>query len=169
MTLKTDMTIKKAKVGDTIKIVSDEFPFGKYKIGDKFEVSKVDDKGVYVWLDAINDYKYIYHREYKILEKKKKPIANLGSIEIRRDYSIRPNNNDMSNVWYVEEGERYDLVRFTIKEINGYYWNEGIAVPCGTDEEEINQLVEDFIKDISAIDVADFKRFIEFGNEWGWD
>ena len=59
----------------------------------------------------------------------------------------------------VEPGESYDLVQFSIDEINGYYWKTFICVPEGTSEDEINKIVKEYINTISDEDIKNTKIF----------
>lgn len=98
-------------------------------------------------------------------------MATLKSIQISRSWGVRPTDNAIyiGCAWMVEPGELYDLVQFSINEINGYYWRTSICVPEGTSEDEINKIVKEYINTLSDEDIKEYKDFLDFGNKYGWD
>ena len=99
-------------------------------------------------------------------------MATLKKVNIYRNWGIRPDGNTIieGNIYYgVDKGEPYDLVQFSINEINGYYWNDTICVPIGTSEENINRIVNEFVKTITDADMKEYQRFLDYGNKYGWD
>ena len=99
-------------------------------------------------------------------------MATLKEINIYRNWGIRPDGNEIiaGNIYCdVEKGKPYDLVQFSINEINGYYWNETICVPLNTSDEDIKKIVEEYITTITDDDIKDYQRFLDDGNKYGWD
>lgn len=100
-------------------------------------------------------------------------MATIKDIQISRERGTRPNNNAIycGMAWGVEKGEKYDLVQFSINELNKpYFWNTSLCFPCGMSEEEIRQECIKFAKEyISEKDVQDYRNFLEDGERWGWD
>lgn len=99
-------------------------------------------------------------------------MATLKKINIYRNWGIRPDGNAIiaGNIYYdVEKGKPYDLVQFSISEINGYYWNDTLCVPVGTEEDEINRIVNEYVATITEADIKEYQRFLDYGNKYGWD
>lgn len=100
-------------------------------------------------------------------------MATIKDIKISRERGIRPDNNAIycGMAWGVEKGEKYDLVQFSINELNkSYFWNTSLCLPCGMSEEEIMQECIKFAKEnISEKDIRDYRSFLEDGERWGWD
>ncbi len=91
------------------------------------------------------------------------------NISIHRNYGERPTYIVMNRVWGVEPGEKYDLVQFSVDNIEKYYWRESLCFPAGTNEEKIKEEVEKYANNINDEDVASYKSFLDFGEKWGWD
>ena len=99
-------------------------------------------------------------------------MATIKKIKISRNWGKRPTDNAIycGMAWGVEKGEPYDLVQFSIHELNKpYFWNMSLCVKCGTSEEEINKLVEEYAETITDKDIAEYIDFLEQGEKWGWD
>lgn len=98
-------------------------------------------------------------------------MATLRKVEILKNFGTRPFDDSIYGgyVWYVEKGQAYDLVKFAINEIDRYFWDEHLAVPCGTSEETARYLCERYVKNIDEKDVLAYKGFLEDGEKWGWD
>ena len=99
-------------------------------------------------------------------------MPTIKEIIISRNWGIRPNDNVIysGKIWLVEKDEPYDLVQFRINELSkSYYWNESLCVKAGTSEEGINKLVQEYVEQISDKDIADYEKFLEEGERWGWD
>lgn len=101
-------------------------------------------------------------------------MATLKGISISRNWGERPTGNViLGNMAFanVEKGQRYDLVQFSINELNKpYMWRESIGVPCGISEEEIKEIVLEYIeKFITDKDIKSYLDFLEMGEKWGWD
>lgn len=99
-------------------------------------------------------------------------MATVKKINITRNWNTRPNDNAIhfGGIYKnVEKGEPYDLVQFSINEISGYYWHSCLCVPCGTSEDEVKGMVEEFVKSITDKQIREYKEFIDFGNKYGWD
>lgn len=99
-------------------------------------------------------------------------MATLKKINIYRNWGIRPDGNTIieGNIYYgVNKGEPYDLVQFSINEINGYYWNTSLCVHAGMSEEEINRIVAEYVKTITNADIKEYQKFLDFGKKYGWD
>lgn len=97
-------------------------------------------------------------------------MAESRNIRISRNFGVRDTKTyTMGDIWYVDEGEPYDLVQFSIKEIEGFMWPEALCVPCGTSEKEIDKLVKEKASAITEADIDEFKNFVEFGKTFGWD
>lgn len=98
-------------------------------------------------------------------------MATLKKVSISRNWGVRPNDNGiyLGNNWMVEKGQPYDLVQFSINEINGYYWEEALCVPIGITEEDAKQLCEEAVSYITDKAIKDYKWFLDMGNKYGWD
>lgn len=100
-------------------------------------------------------------------------MATIKEMVITRDSGVRPSDNVVrpEMVWGVEEGQPYDLIKFSINELDKpYYWNEEIAVPCGKSEEEIRKIVEEYAKVyIDEQMIRAYYNFLDSGEKWGWD
>ena len=99
-------------------------------------------------------------------------MATLKDINIHRNWGIRPDGNAIiaGNIYYgVDKGEPYDLVQFSISEINGYYWNDTLCVPVETEEDEINRIVNEYVATITEADIKEYQRFLDYGKKYGWD
>lgn len=101
-------------------------------------------------------------------------MATIKDIKISRNWGKRPTGN--CSIAYqayanVEQGEEYDLVQFSINELDKpYFWRSSIGVPCGTSEEDIKKIVEEYARDyITEQDIKDYRDFLESGEKWGWD
>lgn len=99
-------------------------------------------------------------------------MATLKGINIHRNWGKRPEGNITieGNIYYgVEKGKPYDLIQFSINEINGYYWNNTLCVPVGTEEDEINRIVNEYVATITEADIKEYQKFLDYGNKYGWD
>ena len=99
-------------------------------------------------------------------------MATIKSIKILRNRGVRPNDNViyMGRAWYVEKGEPYDLVQFSINELGKpYFWDDSLCMPAGMSEDDIRKAVEDYAKNISDQDIKRYQEFLRFGEKWGWD
>lgn len=100
-------------------------------------------------------------------------MATIKNISISREWGTRPTDNAVycGMAWGVEKGEKYDLVQFSINELDKpYFWNTSLCFPCGSSEEEIRQeCIEYAQKYITEKDIQDYRRFLEDGEKWGWD
>lgn len=99
-------------------------------------------------------------------------MATLKEARINEKWAKRPKNNEIiaGNVYFnVAEDEEYDLIKFSINEIEGYYWWESLCFPSGTPIKEINKQTEEYVKNISQEKVNEYKRFLEDGMRYGWD
>ena len=100
-------------------------------------------------------------------------MVTIKNIKINRNWGIRPTDNVIccGMAWAVKKGEPYDLVQFSINELNKpYFWETSLCLPCGQSEEEIRQDCEDYINTyITDEDVNRYRKFLESGEKWGWD
>ena len=99
-------------------------------------------------------------------------MATIKEIKISRNCGKRPTDNLIycGYNWRIEKGEPYDLVQFSINELKKpYYWNESLCVRCGTSEDEIEKLAEEYASEITDGEIKLFKEFLEFGEEYGFD
>ena len=100
-------------------------------------------------------------------------MATIKDIDISRNWATRPTGNcEIANMAWaeVEKGEEYDLVKFSINELNKpYYWKICFGFKCGTSEEDIRETVEDYAETITEQDIKDYRDFLECGEKWGWD
>lgn len=99
-------------------------------------------------------------------------MATIKNIMINRNWGKRPTGNAVycGMAWGVEKGEPYDLVQFSINELDKpYFWNTSLCFPCGTSEEEIKESVEEYAKGITDKEIQDYRRFLDDGERWGWD
>jgi len=99
-------------------------------------------------------------------------MATVKNIETHRNWGVRPNDNVIHGgmVWRVKKGEPYDLVQFSINELNkGYYWADSLCLPAGLPDDEIKAKVEAYAKKIPTESISRFKEFLEDGEKWGWD
>lgn len=98
-------------------------------------------------------------------------MATLRNYTILKKNGIRPKDDVIyyGIKWYVGKGEPYDLIKFSIEEIDNYYWEVSLAVPCGTRSDTAKYLCERYISSISDADIEAYKGFLEDGEKWGWD
>ena len=100
-------------------------------------------------------------------------MATIKNISISREWGARPTDKAFycGMAWGVEKGEKYDLVQFSINELDKpYFWNTSLCFPCGSSEEEIKQeCIEYAQKYITEKDIQDYRKFLEIGEKWGWD
>lgn len=100
-------------------------------------------------------------------------MATIKDIKIHREWGIRPTGNcSIANMGWadVEMGDRYDLVKILINELDKpYYWQISFGFKCGTSEEEIKESVEEYAKTITDKEIQDYRSFLEDGEKWGWD
>ena len=100
-------------------------------------------------------------------------MATIKNIKIHRNWGKRPTDNAVycGMAWGVEKGEPYDLVQFSINELDKpYFWETSLCFPCGMSEEEIRKDCVEYAKEnITEQDIKDYRRFLKNGEEWGWD
>lgn len=99
-------------------------------------------------------------------------MATLKEIRISREWGTRPTDNSTyaGDAWYVEKGEKYDLVSFMIEEVEHYYWHTSLCLPCGISEEEARAKAEEYAKnEITQEEIDSYKRFLSYGEKYGWD
>lgn len=100
-------------------------------------------------------------------------MATIKKIRINRNWSTRPTDNGIyvGDVWFVEKGEPYDLIQFSINELDmGYFWHTSLCVPCGISDEDALKMAEEYAKDnISQKSIDSYKHFLEYGQKYGWD
>ncbi len=99
-------------------------------------------------------------------------MATLKEIRISREWGTRPTDNStyVGDAWYVEKGEKYDLVSFMIGEVDNYYWHTSLCLPCGTSEEEARKKAEEYAQnEITQEEIDSYKRFLSYGEKYGWD
>lgn len=99
-------------------------------------------------------------------------MATLDKITIKNNAGKRPNNNFeyVGYIWKIEPGQEYDMVQFTLEEINKpYYWKQNVCVPINLPEEEIVKICQDIAKTITDEDIESYVQFLEYGEKFGWD
>lgn len=100
-------------------------------------------------------------------------MATIKDIKIHRNWGKRPTDNVVyvGMAWGVEKGEPYDLVQFSINELDKFYfWNTSLCFPCGMSEEEIKKECVNYAQqNITEKDIKDYRYFLECGEKWGWD
>lgn len=99
-------------------------------------------------------------------------MATVKSINIvRNEFTRKRQDNGVCNMcWFVNEGEPYDVVNFSINELDkSYFWNVTLCVPCGLSEDEINSKVKEYAETITEKQIADYRNFLEMGEIYGWD
>lgn len=102
-------------------------------------------------------------------------MATIKDLRISRNWGKRPESDNViisGNVYVdVEKGQEYDMVQFSINELDKpYMWRKNLCVPCGTSKEQCREYAELFAKEfITDKDIQDYKRFLEDGEKWGWD
>lgn len=100
-------------------------------------------------------------------------MATIKKINISRNWATRPTDNAIYDgiAWGVQKGERYDLVQFSLEEIDKpFFWRTALAFPLGMSEEEIRNECIDYVKNnITDKDIKEFLWFLECGEKWGWD
>lgn len=100
-------------------------------------------------------------------------MATIKDIERHEKWGKRPTDNTqlVGHIWLVEKGEDYDLVNFSINELEKYfYWNECLCVPCYWTDEQVRKVAERYAQEcISEKEIESFKWFLEMGEKWGWD
>lgn len=97
-------------------------------------------------------------------------MATFKRYERLKNFSTRPFSGEIcGTIWYVEKGQEYDLIQIKIEEIERYFWDTHLAVPCNTSEETVEYLCKKFVETIDEKDVLAYKGFLEDGEKWGWD
>lgn len=100
-------------------------------------------------------------------------MATIKSISRSRNWGVRPTNNIIlaGHIWLVEKGQPYDLVQFSINELDkSYFWNEHLCVPCDWEEDVVERVVKGYAEDeITEKDIKAYRQFLEDGEKWGWD
>ena len=99
-------------------------------------------------------------------------MATVKKIYISRNYGKRPTDNAIYGGcnWCVEKGQQYDLVQFSINELQKpYFWRIALCIECGTSEEKINELVRYYAETITDEEMHNYQSFLEDGEKWGWD
>ena len=97
-------------------------------------------------------------------------MNDIKNIRIKRNFGVRNAKYDnLGDIWYVKDGEPYDLVQFSIKEMEGFMWRDALCLPCGLSETEIREYVNDVSATITKSQIEEYKDFIEFGKTFGWD
>jgi hypothetical protein len=101
-------------------------------------------------------------------------MATIKDYRISRDWGERPTGNcEISNevYWNVEKGQQYDLVQFSINELDKeYYWITSVGVPVGTSEKVVKEIIEEYAKEyIDEESIKSYRSFLEDGEKWGWD
>lgn len=100
-------------------------------------------------------------------------MATIKKIQRSRNWSKRPIGNIVldGHIWLVEKGQDYDLVQFSINELDKpYFWRESICVPCDWEDEVVERVVKGYAEDeITEKDIKDYFEFLECGEKWGWD
>ena len=77
---------------------------------------------------------------------------------------------DIQKNWKVIDGENYNLIEFSINELDKpYYWATSLQVKADTTEKEIRELVEECAKEITSEEIKEYREFLEDGEKWGWD
>ena len=69
-------------------------------------------------------------------------MGTITEINIERNYGVRPTDNAIYEgmAWGVEKGEPYDLVQFSLKEIDKpYFWRTTLCFPCGMSEQKFHK------------------------------
>ena len=97
-------------------------------------------------------------------------MATLKKINIIRNFSTRKNNT-LGMVWEknLKENEEYDLINISLEEIPDYYWKYSIGMKCGYSEEEIKNDIQEYIDTITDEEINNYKRFLAYGEKWGWN
>ena len=84
-------------------------------------------------------------------------MATIKEIQRSRNWGVRPTSDVIveGHIWLVEKGQPYDLVQFSINELNKPYWW---------------RVVRDYAEDvITEKDIKEYIWFLECGEKWGWD
>ena len=100
-------------------------------------------------------------------------MATIKSISRSKNWGVRPTNNTIlaGHIWLVEKGQPYDLVQFSINELDKpYFWKEHLCVPCDWEEDVIERVIKRYAEnEITEKDINNHRQFLEFGEKWGWD
>lgn len=100
-------------------------------------------------------------------------MATIKSISRSKNWGVRPTNNIIldGHIWLVEKGQPYDLVQFSINELDkSYFWNEHLCVPCDWKEDVVERVVKRYAEDeITEKGIKAYRQFLEDGEKWGWD
>lgn len=99
-------------------------------------------------------------------------MATLDKMVIKMNAGKRPDNNIeyVGHIWKIEPGQEYDMVHFTLKEINKPYpWKETVCVPANLPEEEVVKICQDVVKTITDEDIESYVQFLEYQEKFGWD
>lgn len=95
----------------------------------------------------------------------------VDKLYIERNAGVRPlgNVDIVGFTWFVERGQKYDLVSFTIKEFSGYVWYKKICVRCGYEEDKCMRLAQLFAKHIKPQELKYMKDMVEDFKRYGCD
>lgn len=98
-------------------------------------------------------------------------MATLKDYKINKNRGVRPDDYviQVGKKWFVEKGEPYDLVQFSINEVKGFYWGDSLCVPTTMTEDEVKKLVDEEVKNISDTAVKSYNDFLDEGSKYGWD
>lgn len=102
-------------------------------------------------------------------------MATLKNININRNFSVRQDNEDNvsePNMIYknVKFDECYDLVQFSIVELNKpYYWAKAFGFKLNTNESKIRKVVKEYCNNITDTMIKEYKKFLEDGEKYEWD
>ena len=100
-------------------------------------------------------------------------MATIKSISRSKNWGVRPTNNIIlaGHIWLVEKGQPYDLVQFSINELDKpYFWKEHLCVPCDWEEGVVERVIKRYAEnEITEKDINNYRQFLEDGEKWGWD
>lgn len=100
-------------------------------------------------------------------------MATVKKIRVCRNWNIRPNDDTelAGEIYLVNKGQPYDLLQFTIEELGyDYFWHEALCVPCGKTEKELLAIAKNYAKtQITNETISNYRRFLEYGEKYGWD
>ena len=98
-------------------------------------------------------------------------MATLKHYSRNFNWGIRQENVNDGHIYInVKPGENYDLVNFTINEFPyNIIWPLDLCVPSDFSEKELEKLIKEHLEKITEKDIKDFKKFIDEGDQYGWD
>ena len=98
-------------------------------------------------------------------------MATLNDINITRSAGKRPTGNSdyYNHTWFVDKGQTYDAIKFSIKELKGVWWDRTLCVREGYPENRCRELANIFAKHITEKQIKEAEDMWEDFRLYGCD